>query len=177
MQELPGLYTACREVIAALQQAYERVDTGHFEDHPKLAALRAVLTTVSAIQPVSFHLTACSFGDTYTEGHATTDAMTEAIQSACTSCPSKCWLLTSTKYVRIRFGAFVQGGKVLLVADSGAFFTVYRTIAGTGLRAYQLDRDSQHKPAVPDQEVRTPVTSAVYSPQRTTSCTCRVCRG
>ena len=59
MQELPGLYTACREVVAALQQAYERVDTGHLEDHPKLAALRAILTTVSAIQPVSFHLTAC----------------------------------------------------------------------------------------------------------------------
>ena len=46
---------------------------------------------------------------------------------------------------------------MLLVADSRAFFTVYRTITGTGLRAYQLDRDNQHKPAVPDREVRTPV--------------------
>ena len=67
MQELPGLYTACREVVAALQQAYERVDTGHLQDHPKLAALRAVLTTVSVIQPVSCHLTACSFGDIHTQ--------------------------------------------------------------------------------------------------------------
>ena len=53
---------------------------------------------------------------------------------------------------------------MLLVADSGAFFTIYSTITGIGLRAYQLDRDNQHKPAVPEREVRTPVTSAVSSP-------------
>ena len=53
MHELPGLYTACRAVVAALQQAYDRVEAGQLQDHPKLTALRAVLTTVSAIQPVS----------------------------------------------------------------------------------------------------------------------------
>ena len=37
----------------------------------------------------------------------------------------------------------LQGGKVLLLAESRAFFTVYRTITDTGMRIYQLGRDSQ----------------------------------
>ena len=53
MQELPGLYASCREVAAGLQHAYDEVEAGRLQDHPKLAALKAVLTTVSAIQPVS----------------------------------------------------------------------------------------------------------------------------
>ena len=56
MQELPGLYAACKDVVTALQHAYDEVEAGQLQDHPKLAALKAVLTTVSAIQPVSFAL-------------------------------------------------------------------------------------------------------------------------
>jgi len=56
MKELPGLYAACKEVVTALQQAYDKVEAGQLQDHPKLAALKAVLTTVSAIQPVSISL-------------------------------------------------------------------------------------------------------------------------
>ncbi len=56
MQELPGLYAACKDIVAALQRAYDEVEAGQLQDHPKLAALKAVLTTVSAIQPVSFAL-------------------------------------------------------------------------------------------------------------------------
>lgn len=41
-------------------------------------------------------------------------------------------------------GGVVQGGKVLLLAESTAFFTVYRTITSPGMRAYQLDRDGGH---------------------------------
>jgi len=47
----------------------------------------------------------------------------------------------------------VQGGKVLLTAESRAFFTVYRTITDSGLRAYQLDRDSQHDAMTSPNEV------------------------
>ena len=32
---------------------------------------------------------------------------------------------------------------MLLLAESRAFFTVYRTITDTGMRIYQLDRESQ----------------------------------
>ena len=61
MQELPGLYAACREVVTALQRAYAKVEAGQLQDHPKLAALKDVLTTVLAIQPVSVALPlACS---------------------------------------------------------------------------------------------------------------------
>ena len=56
MQELPGLYAACREVVTALQHAYAEVEAGQLQDHPKLAALKEVLTTVLAIQPVSVAL-------------------------------------------------------------------------------------------------------------------------
>ncbi len=56
MKELPGLYAACKEVVTALQQAYDKVEAGQLQDHPKLIALKAVLTTVSAIQPVSISL-------------------------------------------------------------------------------------------------------------------------
>lgn len=56
MRELPGLYAACREIVTALQQAYDEVEAEQLQDHPKLAALKEVLTTVLAIQPVSFAL-------------------------------------------------------------------------------------------------------------------------
>ncbi len=56
MQELPGLYAACKDVVTALQHAYDDVEAGQLQDHPKLGALQAVLATVSAIQPVSFAL-------------------------------------------------------------------------------------------------------------------------
>lgn len=56
LQELPGLHAACKEVAAALQQAYNKVEGGQLQDHPKLAALKAVLTTVSAIQPVRLYV-------------------------------------------------------------------------------------------------------------------------
>ena len=52
MQELPGLYASCREVVAALQHVYDEVEGGQLQDHPKLLSLKAILTTVSAIQPV-----------------------------------------------------------------------------------------------------------------------------
>ena len=48
----------------------------------------------------------------------------------------------------------MQGGKVLLVAESAAFFTVYRTITDAGLRAFQLDRDSQQGTDALSREVR-----------------------
>lgn len=58
MQELPGLYAVCKEVVTSLQHASDEVEAGRLQDHPKLAALKAALTTVSAIQPVSY-LLAC----------------------------------------------------------------------------------------------------------------------
>ena len=46
----------------------------------------------------------------------------------------------------------LQGAKVLLLAESRAFFTVYRTITDTGMRIYQLDRDSQQNiTSLPDE--------------------------
>lgn len=50
----------------------------------------------------------------------------------------------------------VQGGKVLLVAESRAYFTVYRTITDSGMRAYQLDRDGEHGSRPLPEEVHVP---------------------
>ena len=51
----------------------------------------------------------------------------------------------------------MQGGKVLLIAESRAYFTVYRTITDTGMRAYQLDRDGGHESGTLSREVRVPL--------------------
>lgn len=53
----------------------------------------------------------------------------------------------------------MQGGKVLLIAESRAYFTVYRTITDTGMRAYQLDRDGAHASKTAPSEVHAPVPS------------------
>jgi hypothetical protein len=37
----------------------------------------------------------------------------------------------------------LQGRPVLLLADSRAFFTLYKVVSDAGLRAYQLDRDGR----------------------------------
>ena len=42
---------------------------------------------------------------------------------------------------------------MLLLAESRALFTVYRTITDTGMRIYQLNRDSQQDITSPPDEV------------------------
>ena len=37
----------------------------------------------------------------------------------------------------------MQGSKVLLVGDSRAFFTMYKSIVDAGLKPFQLDRDER----------------------------------
>ena len=50
----------------------------------------------------------------------------------------------------------VQGGKVLLIAESRAYFTVYRTITDSGMRAYQLYREGGHGSRTSSEKVPVP---------------------
>lgn len=53
---LPGLAPACKDSADVLSAALHRVDAGQCPDHPKQAALKRVLSSMSTLQPVLLHL-------------------------------------------------------------------------------------------------------------------------
>ena len=60
---------------------------------------------------------------------------------------------------------------MLLIAESRAYFTVYRTITDTGMRVYQLDRDGGHSSKTASREVRAPAPS-IHTHSLFSTCTC-----
>jgi hypothetical protein len=52
MDSLPGLAAACKTSTESLQAAYDEVEQGRLQDHPKQLALRRTLMSMSALRPV-----------------------------------------------------------------------------------------------------------------------------
>ena len=52
LDSAPGLAPSCKDSANALSAALCRVDAGQCPDHPKQAALKRVLSSMSTLQPV-----------------------------------------------------------------------------------------------------------------------------